>query len=247
MAGGEAVTLRDVLRTQLRILTFRFGQAELGAFDSRLLIFGLATAWLAGVGRYWDHPDPYLIQRLGIGSLLIPIVLSALLYGLLRPLRPERWSYVHLLTFVSLTSLPAVLYAIPVERFLTLPQARSANVAFLGVVAAWRVALLGAYLYRSARLSPLVTAVALLLPLALIILALSILNLERAVFDLMSGLRDDGTPSDSVYAVLVILTMYAFIGSPILVALYLIAIFVRWRSTRPAAQESRANARWRWT
>jgi hypothetical protein len=31
------------------------------------------------------------------------------------------------------------------------------------------------------------------------------------------------------------------------VALYLIAIFVRWRSTRPAAQESRANARWRWT
>ena len=47
------------------------------------------------------------------------------------PLRPKEWSYKKVLTFVSLTSAPAILYAIPVERFLSLPTARSVNAWFL--------------------------------------------------------------------------------------------------------------------
>ena len=134
----------EILRTQLRILTFRFDATDLASLEAPHLLFGLATAWLAGLGRYWDHPDPYVVQRLGLGSLLIPVVLSGFLFALLYPLRPERWSYRHLLTFVSLTSLPALLYAVPVERFLSLTAARSVNAWLLGIVAAWRVGLLAA-------------------------------------------------------------------------------------------------------
>jgi hypothetical protein len=110
--------VREILRTQLRILSFRFDRSDLSALGPGHLAFGLATAWLAGIGRYWDHPDPHFVQRLGLGSLVIPFVLAGLVFALLYPLRPERWSYSHLLTFISLTSLPALLYAIPVERFM---------------------------------------------------------------------------------------------------------------------------------
>ena len=228
--GDDA--MRDVLRAQLRILTFRFDTTDLRSFDSRHLSFGLAIAWVAGLGRYWDHPDPYLVQSIGLGSVLIPITLSGILYGMLYPLRPERWSYIHLLTGVSLTSLPALLYAIPVERFLVLPTARSVNVWFLGTVAVWRVALLGTYLYRSARMSPLLLPISLLLPLALIVTALAMLNLERAVFDLMAGMREDGTANDAAYGILVIITTYSFLASPFLLASYVLAIALRRRSPR---------------
>lgn len=62
-----------------------------------------------------------------------------------------------------------MLYAIPVERFLALPQAQGANAAFLGVVALWRVALYAVFLRRAAGLSALRTIVATLLPLVLIV------------------------------------------------------------------------------
>ena len=208
---------------------FRFDRRDLDGFDRRHLVFGLATAWLVGVGRYWDHPDPYLLQRLGVGSLLISIVLSAVLFAMLYPLRPQRWSYSHVLTFISLTSLPALLYAIPVERFLSLPVARTVNVWFLASVAAWRVALLGTYLYRSSRLPIGVAAIALLLPLALIVATLALLNLERAVFDLMSGLREEGTANDAAYGALLLLTTYSLLASPVLLLGYLAAIFYRRR------------------
>lgn len=44
--------------------------------------------------------------------------------------------------FVGLTSLPAVLYAIPVETFMSSEGAGYANFIFLAVVAVWRVCLL---------------------------------------------------------------------------------------------------------
>ena len=45
------------------------------------------------------------------------------------------------LAFVTLTAPPALLYAIPVERFMTPSAASVTNVWFLAVVAAWRVGL----------------------------------------------------------------------------------------------------------
>ncbi len=49
---------------------------------------------------------------------------------------------------VCLTAPPALLYAIPVERFFDAATARNINTGFLAFVAAWRVALLAFYLMR---------------------------------------------------------------------------------------------------
>jgi hypothetical protein len=211
----------DVARLQARILSLRFSRADLFRLETRHLVFGLAVTWLVGLGRYWDH-------------LVILAVLGLVLWALILPLRPVHWSLAHLYAFLSLTALPGLLYAIPVERFMTLEAARTANVWFLAVVAAWRVLLLGLYLRRYGGLAIPMLAVALLLPVALIISALTFLNLEKAVFDLMSGLREDGTANDAAYAVLTALTLLSVAAAPILILSYAVAVYRGARARRLA-------------
>jgi len=221
-----------IARTQVRVLTLRFDESDLAGLGTRHLAYGLLVTWAVGLGRYWDHPDPYLVQSLGLGSLLVMAGLGLLLFGLLWPLRPERWRLLHLYTFLSLTSLPALLYAIPVERFMSLELARTVNVGFLAMVAFWRVAMLGRYLSRWAGLSGWVLVCALLLPLALVVTLLTALNLERAVFDVMAGLRDDHTGSDAAYATLFGITFWSVMAAPALVLAYGVAVWRRWRRPR---------------
>ncbi|HVF28684.1 MAG TPA: hypothetical protein VM943_10615 [Pyrinomonadaceae bacterium] len=171
-----------------------------------------------------------MLQHLGVGSVIYIFLLSLLLWLVIWPLKPQRWSYRHVLTFVSLTSPPAILYAIPVERFTTLATARTLNVWFLAVVATWRVALLVFYLRRHARLSSFSIAVAALLPITFIIVTLTVLNLERAVFDLMGGLRGGGTANDSAYGILVGLTLLSMIlFIPLLICYIFLSV---WSSLR---------------
>ena len=117
------------------------------------LAWGLFTAWLAGIGRYWDHPSAGWWQYAGLGSVAYVFVLAFFLWVVVAPLRPRNWSFVGVLIFVTLTSLPALLYAIPVEKFMALEHAQAANVIFLAVVASWRVALLIVFLRRAAGLT----------------------------------------------------------------------------------------------
>jgi len=224
--------LRRLFAMQWRVLSFRFESKDLRSFTGEHLIFGLIATWLAGLGRYWDHPDPYWVQQIGIGSLAIVATLSLLVYVVVLPLRPRNWGLVNLATFITLTALPALLYAIPVERFLDVRLARMANVLFLGSIAAWRVGLLGTYLRRRAEFSRWLSAVALLLPVAGIVTALTVLNLERAVFNVMAGLREDATPADTSYFALFLLTALAIFSFPALLIAYLAAIFVRRRARR---------------
>jgi hypothetical protein len=204
--------------------------------DRRHLLYGLLVTWAVGLGRYWDHPDPYLVQALGLGSLLVMGGLGLLLYGALLPLRPARWSLLNLYTFLSLTALPALLYAIPVERFLSAEAARSANLWFLVVVAVWRVSMLGRYLSRRTELSSGSLIAALLLPLALIVVILTALNLEKAVFDVMRGIPDsERTPNDEAYGLLFLLSFYSVIASPILLIAYGTAVWKRYKARRAAA------------
>ena len=192
--------------------------------------------WAVGIGRYWDHPDPYLVQSLGLGSLFVMGGLGLLLYLALLPLRPAGWSLLNLYTFLSLTALPAVLYAIPVEQFLSAGAARSANFWFLATVAVWRVAILGRYLACRTDLSGGLLVAALLLPLALIVVILTLLNLEKAVFDLMGGVRDsERTSNDEAYALLFLLSFYSFMASPVLAIAYGVAVWKRYRARRSAA------------
>lgn len=198
---------RGVLRTAARLLTFRLTGEEFGEFNYRHLLFGLLCTWLVGIGRWWDDGGARLLQQAGAGSVIYIFVLALLLWLVVLPLKPYGWKYAHVLPFVSLTAPPALLYAIPVEQLFTIETARFLNVWFLAIVASWRVALLFVYLKRHARLKPFAISVSALLPLTAIVVALTVLNLERAAFEAMGGLRGEPTAHDSAYSLLTLLTV----------------------------------------
>lgn len=203
-------TLGGVAADAVRLLTFRSTREELARFGRLHLAFGILCAWLVGMGRYWDDPRANLAQHLGVGSVVYVFVLAFVVWLIVLPLRPARWSYLNVCAFVALVSPPAILYAIPVERLFTLETAASLNVWFLATVAAWRVALLVFYLRRQAALGWLEVTVAGLLPLTAIVVTLTFLNLERVAFDIMAGIRGT-TANDRAYAILVSLTIISFL------------------------------------
>jgi hypothetical protein len=186
-----------------------------------LLAVGLVLTWLAGIGRYWDSPNAGWWQYAGLGSLAYAFVLAALLWGVVTPVAPQRRSYSSWLTFVSLTATPALLYGIPVERFMSPDGARLANIWFLGVVALWRVALLARHLGDACGLGFWGVLVSTLFPINLVIVALAMLNLENATFEVMAGLESaPPTAADERYSVVVVLTLFSTFTLPLLAISY---------------------------
>ena len=216
-----------ILKDEWRLLTFRSVGPGIRTRYWAYLAFGLVFTWLAGLGRYWDNPRGQLWQHLGLGSVIYVFVLSFLLWVIVWPLRPANWTYRNLLLFVTLTSPPAVLYAIPVERFMDADSARFANMMFLAVVAIWRVALYWIFLRGPAKLPVGAAGIALLLPLALIVVALSFFNLEHAVFEIMAGVAP-GTSADAAYFVVLVLSLFSVIGAPFILIVYVARIWYRW-------------------
>lgn len=218
----EATSLKGLVRDALRVMTFRASEKELLALTPKHLLFGIVCAWLVGMGRYWDNPRASWPQHLGLGSVAYVLVLSLLLWVLFKPVVPERVHYSRIAAFVSLTAPPAILYAIPVERFMPLGAATQTNVIFLAVVALWRVALLMRYGRRALGLKRWETGVAALLPLCGIVTVLAILNLEHVVFNIMAGVSpEDRTANDGAYTTLVLLTFFSFYAVVPLMLLYL--------------------------
>lgn len=225
MADAPEVRVRDDVRAALlaigRVLTFRASRNEYCDAGPTRVVVGLLLTWLAGVGRHWDDPRAKLVQRLGVGSVAYVFALAFVLWLIVAPLRPQDWSYRRVLTFVSSTAPPAFLYAIPVERWMSTSAAATANIWFLAVVAAWRVALLFRYLRSFACLGPVRIAVVGLLPLAMIVSALTALNLQHVVFRIMGGLRDsERSPHDGAYGVLFVLTVLSVYAAVPLVLAY---------------------------
>lgn len=211
--------LTKIFRDQIDLLLFKPFRSKIGEFWPSYLLWGIFITWLVGIGRYWDHPNAELWQYLGFGSVLYVFILSFVLWGIAAPLKPRYWSYRNVLIFVTMTSLPALLYAIPVEQFMSLTSAQTANVWFLAIVAIWRVTLLLNFLRKVAQLSYSEVIVAGLLPLVLIVTSLVILNLEHAVFQIMGGIRNP-TQFDAAYSVLFMLTTISLLLSPILLIWY---------------------------
>lgn len=204
---------------QVDFLLFRPFKPDLGEHFSAYLGWGMAMTWLAGMGRYWDNPNAALWQKAGLGSIGYVLVMAWLIWLITLPLQPRNWSYRNVLVFVTLTSAPAILYATPVEKFMSLGAAQTMNGLFLFTVATWRVALLVSFLRRAAGLSGLAVSVATLLPLGLIVTVLSILNLEGAVFEIMGGF-EPGTAYDAAYGIVVTIMILAWISTPLLIAVY---------------------------
>ena len=122
--------------------------------------------------------------------------------------------------------------------------ARAANAWFLAIVAIWRVALFAVFLRRAASLSPGMVVVATLLPLVIIVIALSMLNLEHVVFNIMSGIREaDRSPNDSAYGIVVLLSVFSFLAAPVLSVAYVVAVSRAWRAARQAAAQAPESER----
>jgi hypothetical protein len=190
----------------------------------RHLAFGLAWAWIAGIGRYWDNHRVGFWQHLGLGSVIYVFILALFLGLVIWPMRPRHWTYFRVVAFVAMVSPPALIYAIPVERFLPLYTANSINAMFLLIVAVWRVALLFWFLNRVGRLPWYVVFVGATLPLSFIVVALTMLNLEKVVFELMGGMTQP-SGNDSAYVALFyisLISIYLFI--PLLIAYVTIAV-----------------------
>jgi hypothetical protein len=214
-----------IIDDTFRLLTFRITREAMLSFTRGHLIFGLACTWLVGMGRYWDDPGASLPQHLGVGSVVYVFCLSFVLWVVVYPLRPKNWSYFHILTFIALVSPPAMLYAIPVERFMSLANAAALNMWFLAIVATWRVALLLFFLVRFAALSGTAVLTAALLPITAIVVTLVSLNLERAVFDIMGGFREP-TRSDDAYGLLMLISMLSILLFPVTMISYIILAYL---------------------
>jgi hypothetical protein len=209
----------------------------LGFLNRRFLIIGLLVTWIVGMGRYWDDPGAHLLQHLGVGSLIYVFVMALIIWLVVHPYGNPEWRYGHVLTFVTLTSFPAIFYAIPVELYFDVDTSATMNAWFLAVVAAWRMALLFFFLRRFANLTRFATVVTALLPVCLIIVALTFLNLERAVFNIMGGIREK-TSKDTAYKILVLLTVLSFYGAiPLLIA-YTVAIVKKAKSLKRADKQT---------
>lgn len=184
---------------------------------------GIAGSWLAGIGRYWDNPDAQILQYAGLGSVIYIFILAAFIWLIVLPYKPLRWKYKTVLTFISLTSFPAFLYAVPVEKFMKIEAAATVNAWFLLIVAAWRVGLLANFLNKFNELKGYV-AILTSLPLVIIVSSLSFLNLEKVVFNIMGGIRHTNA-AYKAYDILLILTAGAIISViPFLIG-YIIGIF----------------------
>ncbi|MBL7694040.1 MAG: hypothetical protein JNK91_04295 [Ferruginibacter sp.] len=213
----------SIARLILKLLSFQLTRDEMLSFNTRHFLTGLIGTWLVGMGRYWDDDRASLLQKLGLGSVIYIFLLALFIWLIVQPFRIACWTYFRVLIFISLTSYPAILYAIPVERFVSIGIANSINVWFLTIVALWRLFLLYYFLKQFTRLSAGNILTITFMPICLIISALTALNLHRVVFNIMGGIRNP-TPHDSSYFVLMFLTVISMILSiPLLIA-YSIAV-----------------------
>jgi hypothetical protein len=81
---------------------------------------------------------------------------------------------------------------------------------------------LGRFLRRAAGLGSLQMVVGLLLPITLVIVVLTLLNLEHVVFDIMAGIApDEQSANDAVYGVLFVITFFSMFTLPVLFVAYL--------------------------
>jgi len=213
--------LRTILEDEFRFLTFRAPSSAIREHSGAYLAFGLFLTWAAGVGRYWDTDEAALWQHLGLGSLAYAFLMALILWLLVAPLGPKNWSYRNVLLFVALTAPPALLYAVPVELWVSPATALAINSVFLAIVAAWRVSLLVVFLKRVACLRGSAILAAALLPLAAIVDVLAFLNLGDAVYATMAGLQNaSGSATQMHYEVVHFISVLSTVMTPAILALY---------------------------
>jgi hypothetical protein len=226
---GVLRNLGEILTTTARFLCFRPVVPDLKRLRFGYIATGLFFAWLAGVGRHLEDDRAELWQRLGIGSVIYLCGMALFLWLILWPLRPRNWSFTTVLVFVGMTAPPAWLYAIPVKHLYSLATATTWRELSLLIVSIWRVSLLAVFLKRAAGLKGAEIAIGVLVPLAMIVVILTELNLDHVVIRWMIGIKDsERSFNDAAYGVTVFLTFFAMLFSPILLCAYVLFVLWRW-------------------
>jgi hypothetical protein len=113
----------NIITSIIYLLTFKLSRNQMLQFKNKHLITGVIGTWIVGMGRYLDAKNASILQHLGFGSVIYIFVLAAFIWIILKPFFIKQWSYFTVLTFISLTSFPAIFYAIPVERFFDISTA----------------------------------------------------------------------------------------------------------------------------
>jgi hypothetical protein len=220
--------LPRALKTIFRILTFRAKPEELLENSIAILAVGLLITWLVGIGRWWDDPrDLMPFVRWGLGSVFYVFALSALLWVIAWPLLEDKVGYHHVAAFVASTSLPAVVYALPIEQWTDMSTASTYNVNALLFVSLYRVSLLGWFYVKILKLTIGEAIVVTGLPITAISLALTALGHGARVMDIMGGLRDRMSKSE-METIIGAIGCLSFILGPI----FLVAYFTMWTLKR---------------
>ena len=219
-----------VVSQTIRFLTFQNAKIDEKEHGRSFFLAAILFAWIAGIGRYWDHPDAAWWQYAGLGSVLYIFFLSTFLFLIVWPLKPKRWSWLSIFIFVGLTSPLAWLYAIPVEQFLTPELAIKVNVWFLAIVAIWRVALYAKFLWSYGGLRFYALVAALLAPLSIIVMFLGSIQMETAAFEIMAGIEAERTPTQERASqglnITLVLMFISVISFPIWFVAYVIRVYL---------------------
>ncbi len=195
-----------------RTLTFRATAEEYESATWHSFLFGFLITWLAGVGRTWDDPDASPLRVTGLGSVGYVVVLAGLITIFALPLSRRRIGYRATLLFVLMTAAPALIYAIPVERWTDMHSAQVLNLNFLLVVASYRVLMFFRFLYSCARMAWFDTVMAGLLPLMLIIVLVTLFGLTGKVLDIMGGLRGDQNAQSMADEIVLMISGFSCVG-----------------------------------
>ena len=209
------------LRTIFRTLTFRAKREELKENVAARLVTALVITWIVGIGRWWDDPrDLPFFVRMGVGSVLYVFGMAAILWATFAPLVSERLGAHHFVAFVASTSLPGLVYAVPIERWTDMDTAATYNVFALLFVSVYRVSLLIWFCLRINKLNWTESMVVTFLPISVIAFSLTALGHAASVMDIMGGLRDRMSKSDMEMIVGLIGCLSVVCG-PVLLLIYI--------------------------
>ncbi len=195
-----------------RTLTFRATAGEYESATWHSYLVGFLITWLAGLGRTWDDPEASPLRVTGLGSVGYVVVLAGLITIFALPLSKRRIGYRATLLLVLMTAAPALIYAIPVERWTDMHSAQVLNLNFLLVVASYRVCMFFRFLYSCARMAWFDTILAGLLPLMLIIVLVTFFGLTGKVLDIMGGLHGDENAQSMADDIVFMLTGFSCVG-----------------------------------
>lgn len=213
--------IKTALRSIGRILTFRATRGDIKDDVWPLLLIGVLLTWAVGYGRWWDDPRdlPYF-ARMGYGSVLYVFVLSAILWIVSYPVAKERVGFGHVLAFVAATSLPGIVYALPVEAISASGTASAYNVAALIFVSTYRVALLVWFFRKILEMRLWPAIVATFLPISCITAVISLADLGHKILNMMGGFRGNVSQT-AAEAVVLAIGYTSFCLAPFLLVAYI--------------------------